>query len=254
MLNAVVAWFDLHLDEETAITSAPTGVGLKGSCLSGKMLCSPVAHDAGDSDDMTMTATPGARAYDMHSCSAANGDIANGTQSTATANEAASAGAEASAEGHGAIKKALASQEIGCSASKDSMQTRVPETGAAAKAPDVLSSKDTLCKPETPTSGGTGPKAKYAGSEGGHYWGQALQFLQFAVAVARGEPPALSVCRHLQRQHTVHVNALRQIFLVGLEFGHCALLVSLYQHWFCRGNIFTCSGCAYLIAPCVLCY
>ena len=129
MLNAVVAWFDLHLDEETSITSAPIGVGLKGSCLSGKMLCSPAAHDAGSSDDMTMAATPGARADDMHSCSAANGDVANGTQSTATANEAASAGAEASAKGQSTTNRGLATQENGCSASKDSTQTRMPENG-----------------------------------------------------------------------------------------------------------------------------
>ena len=32
-LNAIAFWFDLHLDEEASITTAPTGIGLGGQIL-----------------------------------------------------------------------------------------------------------------------------------------------------------------------------------------------------------------------------
>jgi len=38
LLNAMVFWFDLHLDEEATITSAPTGFGNGGECIQGNQV------------------------------------------------------------------------------------------------------------------------------------------------------------------------------------------------------------------------
>ena len=50
-LNAIVFWFDLHLDEEASITTAPPGIGLGGRVLS-KDVPAGTGSSGGQGDSM----------------------------------------------------------------------------------------------------------------------------------------------------------------------------------------------------------
>jgi protein arginine N-methyltransferase 7 len=53
-LNAIAFWFDLHLDEETSITTAPAGIGLGGRLLCKERMPAGISSGAGSPADPVM--------------------------------------------------------------------------------------------------------------------------------------------------------------------------------------------------------
>lgn len=178
-LNAVVFWFDLHMDEKETITTAPPGVG-KGGVLDEERDC------AGDAAELAAKrARRDARAKERmleainrHKETLASnprtdlGERAFAERAAAEAAAEAEAKAAAEGEGEGEGRAAAAADEI------------IPAWDQSA-ADDEDSDVD-----EASARGGDRPE---------HYWGQALQYLERGVQVKAKKKVTLLAKRELDR-------------------------------------------------------
>ena len=174
-LNAIVFWFDLHMDEKETITTAPPGVG-KGGVLEEEQDC---ARDAAEL--AARRARRDARAKEKMI------EAINRHKETLASNPRTDLGERAFAERAAAEAEAKAAAEAGA------------EGGAAAAdaAKEIIPAWDQSAADDDDDED-DGPSTRHA-DRPEHYWGQALQYLERGVQVKAKKKVTLLAKREMDR-------------------------------------------------------
>lgn len=166
LLNAVVFWFDLHMDEQDTLTNAPAGVGKGGQVLGRRGGDEPRKKRSGKVAEAS--AAPDA--------SEAAGGASVPPGSSAAATQGADAGEATTDDSREAATPSEAAAEA---APAEVATTEEAPAAAAADGHDA----DALALALAPAADTTAAERAAQREAERHYWGQALQYFERAVVV-----------------------------------------------------------------------
>ena len=188
IMNAIVFWFDLHLDDTESITSAPVGIGLAGEMM---MFVNGNNYDD-DHNQSVLRNITSLNSINNDSIASNENSTTATTKPQATATSTVDAAARAIAE---ALKNSDDSDEDAVSAAIKLAQDLQNKCNTLHNGEDLLThslltTATDLQLASVATDTKNKDKTKYSSVldrvlEEEHYWGQAVQYLDRAIKVEK---------------------------------------------------------------------